>query len=165
MSRTQQPCRRHSKLPSTKSARLMADRTVGTYVELMAKAQRARCTRGGLGNAWEHREALTTQQSAYPRQPPSPSHTIPVLVLRVEACRGKIPGKLPSLAAGQSGYLLSLAVKRAARGGPSGPSYAQAHALALQIDPRRHEEARRGLKDSASPTTHTDTRVGFKPLY
>lgn len=35
-------------------------------------------------------------------------------------------------------------------GKPGGPSYAQARALALQPDPRRHAQARRGLKGSAS---------------
>lgn len=58
--------------------------------------------------------------------------------------------QLPALTAKQPGAALSLAVKRAAGGGPGRPSYARARALALQPDPRRHAQARRGLKGSAS---------------
>ena len=43
---------------------------------------------------------------------------------------------------------MSLAVKRAAAAGADDPSYARARALALQPDPRRHAQARRGQEYS-----------------
>lgn len=58
-----------------------------------------------------------------------------------------------------------LAVKRAAAAGADGPSYARARALALQPDPRRHAQARRGLKGSASRQRTQDTSAGVKPFY
>ena len=57
-----------------------------------------------------------------------------------------------------------LAVKRAAAAGTDGPSYAQARALALQPDPRRHAQAQRGLKGSASEKKK-DTDAEINALY